>query len=209
MAIKNKIIFPILLLSGLGLYCTKKDVTCPKFGYEFTYDKPGVSYSPNLDSFLLGNELIMEASVPKTFFEETKGYYVTLNESTIKGSLGIQKFTNIPGIPIDVAANEFEFSSIEGEIYRDTINHTEGQLKGVRSLLWTSVLDSFRIKIIIKPKVKGTFILGIGQQGNRDTDCALYKYFLKVKNADPHLYYYHNYIGYIPQFNNTYCFKVY
>ena len=202
-------LIPILLLAGLGFCCTKKEMNCPKFGYEFTYDKPGVSYSPAVDSFMLGNEIIMEATAPKTFFEETKGYSVTLDQNSISGPLGIQKFTNIPGIPIDVAADDFEFTSIEGKIFRDTINHTEGQLKGVRTLLWASVLDSFKIKIIIKPNVRGTYILSTGLQGNRDADCALYKYYLKVKNADQHLYYYQGYIGYIPQFDYTYCFKVY
>jgi hypothetical protein len=67
------------------------------------------------------------------------------------------------------------------------------------------------MKLELKPLNKGVYGISIGQQSNRDKDCALYKYFLKVGNADQHLNYlalYDN--GYISDYerNYAYCFKV-
>lgn len=196
-------------MAGLGFKCTKKEINCPRFGYEFTYNKPGVNYSPNFDSILLGEHIILEASAPKSFFDEEKGYSVFLSENTIFGPLAINKLTNNPAIPKIGAIDSVELLALGGSLKKDTIQFSEGQLKGFRTAYWTSETDSFKLVIKVKPKNKGTFIIALNQQSNRDTDCALYKYFFKIKNPNQHLYLIESLYGYIPIDERAYCFKVY
>lgn len=179
-------------------------------GYEYIYSKPGVKYSPGIDSFTLGNQITLEASVPITFFEEEKRYNVTLNETQILGPFAAQKATGNSTIPRIGAIEDLELIPQTGSLLKDTIQFSEGQLKGFRTAYWISDLDSFRLKLVIKPKIKGIFFIGLSQQGNRDKDCALYKYFVKVKDQDQHLYLLEQADG-ISNIQNeyTYCFKVY
>lgn len=210
MAIRlNQVNSAVLLMILLNFGCKKQPTSCPKLGYEFTYSKPGVTYFPGIDSFPLGNQITLEASAPKSFFEEEKRYVVTLNVNTILGPLGVQKLTNDPIVPRIGAIEDVELIAIEGSMLKDTTQFSQSQLKGFRTANWISNADSFKLKIIIKPKIKGTFIIALNQQGNRDTDCALFKYFLKVINQNQHLYFLEPEYGYVPSSDQAYCFKVY
>ena len=210
MDIKKKNCQLLLLLVVIGLSCKKQPQSCSMFGYEFTNSKPGVFYYPGVDSFSLGNQITLEASVPKTFFEEEKRYNVTLNENEILGPFSVQKATNDPIIPRIGAIDDLELIAITGSLVKDTIQFSQGILKGFRTVHWVNLSDSFKLKFIIKPKIKGIFFVGLGQQGNRDADCALYKYFVKVKGQDQHLYLLEQVDGTSNIQNDyTYCFKVY
>ncbi len=212
MVINTPYISLLLLVIGAGFSCSKKESTCPRLGYEFGFSKPGITYSPSVDSIALGDLIILEASAPKTFFDEEKGYTVTLNQNTILGPLVIKKATSDPLIPIIGAANDVSFLPFLGNVIKDTTQFSEGQLKIFRTAYFVSEADSFKIRLGIKPTIKGVFFVSLNQQGNRDSDCAVYKYFLKIKNTDQHLHY-------LAQFNNgiideagrdyLYCFKVY
>ena len=198
------------IVALLYFNCSKPLDTCPKMGYEYVYSKPGVSYSPGIDSFALGSQITLLASVPKTFFEEEKRYNVTLNENEILGPFSVQKATNDPIIPRIGAIDDLELIAITGSLVKDTIQFSQGILKGFRTVHWVNLSDSFKLKFIIKPKIKGIFFVGLGQQGNRDADCALYKYFVKVKGQDQHLYLLEQVDGTSNIQNDyTYCFKVY
>lgn len=205
--IKNTAVLLVAIL--LGNSCNKQPAICSKMGYEFTYSKPGTTYSPGIDSIPLGNQIIIEASAPKSFFDEGKQYNVTLHESAILGPLGIQKLTNDPITPRIGAIEDVDLIALEGSLLKDTIQFSQEQLKGFRTTYWISKSDSFKLKVIVKPKIKGTFIIILNQQGNRDKECALYKYFLNVINTNQHLYFLEPLYGYIPVDNRAYCFKVY
>ena len=209
MAIKITYLLLLTFSVATGLTCKKPPQTCPMFGYEFTYSKRGAFYSPGVDSFPLGNQITLQASAPKAFFEEEKRYNVKLEENTIFGPLGIQKLTNDLTIPRIGAIEDVELIMLQGTLVKDTIQFSEGQLKSFRTAYWISSSDSFRLKVIIKPKIKGTFIIALNQQSNRDADCALYKYFLNVTNPNQHLYFLEPLYGYIPLDERAYCFKVY
>ncbi len=111
------------------------------------------------------------------------------------------------------AIDDVDFFPVAGTLLKDSIHFTAYQLKSFRTAQWDGTsIDSFKIKINIKPKYRGVYIVNLGQQGNRDADCALYKYFIKVKNPDQHLYFLaqaNN--GYIDNYSRdyAYCFKVY
>lgn len=181
-------------------------------GYEYSYLKFGTAYSPLNDSIPLGSEITLEASAPKVFYDDEKQLSVALNESLISGPLTIKKVSNDQNVPIIGAIDDIEFTSIIGQIIKDSTQFSQGQLKIFRTAHFSSIADSFKLKTRIKPKVTGVYFIGLGQQSNRDADCALYKYFLKIKNSDQHL-------NYLAQFNNgfvtkndsdyAYCIKVY
>jgi len=106
------------------------------------------------------------------------------------------------------SVDSFELTAQVGKVIKDTINFSAGILRGFRTVEWDgSSIDSFKIKIAVKPLARGIFIIALGQQGYRDSDCALYKYFLNVGN-EQHLYYLSGYIGDYER-NFGYCFKVY
>jgi hypothetical protein len=193
--------------------CKKKEILCPKMGYEFTYSKPGVSYLPSFDSILLGDQITLEAAVPKTFFDEQKQSSVTLQANTIFGPLSLAKATNNTSIPTIGAIEDAEFIALTGNIVKDSIHFSEEQLLGFRTTYWDgNNQDSFRLKISIRPKIRGIFFVSLGQQGNKDIECALYKYLLKISNSNQHLYFLAQAKnGFVSEYerNYAYCFKVY
>jgi len=192
--------------------CKKHPPSCAKLGLEFTYTKPGVIYSPGSDSIPLGSDITLEASAPITFFDDSKQYNVTINSENILGPITASKATGNVTVPTAYAIDDLVLTATIGKIIKDTVQFTTEQLKGARTVYWQKDLDSFRLKISIKPNIRGVFFIGLGQQGNRDTDCALYKYFLRVKNYDQHLYFLSQlYGGYLDDNsrNYAYCFKVY
>lgn len=202
----------ILFFTYFFFGCVKRRESCSKMGFEHSYLKFGTAYSPFNDSIPLGSEITLEASAPKAFYDQEKQLSVTLNESLISGPLTIKKVSNDQNVPIIGAIDDIEFTVLNGRVIKDSIHFSEGQLKSFRSAYLDLNVDSFRLKIRIKPKQKGVFFIGLGQQSNRDADCALYKYFLKIKNSDQHL-------NYLAQANNgfvtkndsdyTYCIKVF
>lgn len=210
MATKIKYLVLLIFSVAIGITCKKHPTECLMFGYEFTYSKPGVTYSPSVDSFPIGSQITLEASVPKTFFEEDKRHNVTLNQDEIHGPFGVQKATGNSVTPILGAIDDVELIPLLGRIFKDTVHFSEGILKGFRTCYWISDLDSFKLKFIIKPKIKGIFFVSLGRQGNRDPKCAVYKYFVKVKEQDQHLYLLEQVDGTSNIQNEyTYCFKVY
>jgi hypothetical protein len=123
----------------------------------------------------------------------------------IKKNIGTFRGNNLQNL-------NYEFNKGAGTLIKDSIQFSQGQLISFRTAYWNYLKDSFKLKVIIKPKVRGIFFVGLGQQGNRDVDCALYKYFLKVINPDQHLYYLaQTSNGFISDNarNYAYCFKVY
>lgn len=210
MDIEIKILFPtVFLVLLLGLGCKKQQNECPKMGIEYKYSKPAISFYPGSDSLPLGSTIMIEAAVPKSFFDEDRGYNVLLTEPYILGPLGIQKLTNDPILPQVGAMEDIEFSNQFGRLVKDTVRFTPGQNK----ISWTAYMendaDSFRIKVNCKPKIKGVFTVAFTQAGNRDNECALFKYFLSVKNTDQHLYFLAPLYGYTPIDNRIYSFKIY
>ncbi len=215
MAIKPIINYSAVLLVAilLSYSCNKQSNSCSKLGYEYTYFKPGITYSPNSDSIPLGSQITIEGSAPKSFFDNEKNYTVSLTEKNIIGPLSISKLVTIPFPSFIGAIDDVELTPVLGVTVKDTIQFSQGQLLSFRTVHWDgNSVDSFRLKINIKPTIRGTFFINLGQQGNRDVNCALYKYFLKVKNSDQHFYLMTPITnGQISDnaANHVYCFKVY
>lgn len=210
MDIKRVIIYSIA--SGfilLSFSCRKIiNSTCTKEGYVFLDSQSRCWYSPSSDSLLLGGTITLEASIPRTFIDENTNTTVTNSSSFIIGPLGIGMIYPI----YQAAVDSFELSAEIGKIIKDTINFSEGMLKGFRTIQWdgTSV-DSFKMKINIKPLAKGIYAFALNQQGYKDKDCALYKYFLKPGNVNQHLDYWMDVFGNVSEevTFSTYCVKIY
>ncbi|MFZ1458011.1 MAG: hypothetical protein WAT46_18340 [Saprospiraceae bacterium] len=205
------IVFVILL--SCSLTCKKKPIECPQLGIEHAYFKSGVIYTPGFDSIILGGEVELYAHAPRSFFDTVYQKIVTLTTNDLRGYLSIGKTTGNAASPISGAIEHFNFFPEMGSLYKDSLNYTGSQLTFLRSTSWnTSVSDSFRIRIRLVPKIRGTFIVVLGQQASKDSDCAIFRYFLKIANNDQHLYYYQNAVGGPISESNyhfTYCFKVY
>ena len=183
-------------------------MTCPKMGYEYVHSASQCFYFPDSDSIPLGDSLILSASAPKKFTDANSRQLVNNSSSIIEGPLHIVMLHPMKR----PAADDFQLTGQIGRITKDTINFSAGALKGFRTIEWNgNNPDSFKIKLVLKPLSKGVYSFALGQQGYRDPDCALYKYFLKV-GVEQHLHYlaeYNN--GYIDDYARDlgYCFKVY
>ncbi len=188
--------------------CTKKHNDCPKEGYEYINNISYCQYISSMDSISLKDSIILIASIPRTFPDETSNVIVHNTSDIAEGPLHITML-----YPTETAAaDSFEITARKGQVIKDTLQFSEDMLKGFRTIRWDqNSNDSFQIKISIKPLVKGVYIIALGQQGSKDKDCALYKYFLNV-GSEQHLYYLSQYNnGYIGDYerNFGYCFKVY
>jgi hypothetical protein len=199
----------ILLCFVTGFFCTKSEPMCAKKGVEYINTDNRCYYSPAADSLPLGESLILTAAVPKTFFDTERNHITTNSQKEIVGSIGIVRlFPDIKG-----AMPEMILTAEKGKIIKDSVQFTSGQLEANRTTVFTgNSPDSFRMKLIIKPLNRGIYAIALGSQGTHDVDCAGYKYFLNVGNADQHL----NYIlqvtnGYLTDYerNYAYCIKIY
>jgi hypothetical protein len=157
--------------------CTKKYSGCPKEGYEYINTTSHCWYSPGTDSIPLGSSLTLEASVPRTFVDDNTNAIVTNTSSIINGPFGVVMIYPT----YQAAVDSFELTAQIGKVIKDTVNFSEGSLKGFRTIEWNgSSIDSFKMKITIKALAKGIYAFGLNQQGYKDKDCALYKYFLRL-----------------------------
>lgn len=201
-----KVITGFLIL--LSLNCKKGIDTCSKQGYEYVNTNSHCWYSPEIDSLPMGSIITLEASVPKTFIDENTNAIVTNTCPIINGPLGVGMIYPV----YQAAADSFEITAQIGNVIKDTINFSNGSLKGFRTIEWDGKsIDSFRMKITIKALARGIYSFALKQQGYRDKDCALYKYFLKPGNSNQHLNYWMDAFGNVSDQVAffTYCFKVY
>lgn len=199
------------VIAGIGLLllsCTKPKSSCSKQGFEYSNSSFRCWYSPSVDSLPIGSILYLEASVPRTIIDENTRATVTNTSSIIEGPLHVLMVSPL----YQAAVDSFELTAEVGKLFKDTMNLSAGQLKQVRTIKWdTSSIDSFKIRVKIKPRAKGIYAFSLGQQSSIDKDCALYKYFLRPGNANQHLNYwmdaFANVSDQVAFF--TYCFKVY
>lgn len=200
-----------LVMAGYVLLspsCKKIGNPCPKDGYEYLNTNSHCWYSPSLDSLPLGTTISLAASVPKTFIDENTQTTILNTCSIIHGPLGIVMISPIYQAAID----SFEIKAQIGKVIKDTINFSTGQLKGFRTIEWDgNSVDSFKMKITIKPIAKGIYACSLNQQSYKDKDCALYKYFLSPGNTNQHLNYWTDAFGSASNqvAFSTYCFKIY
>ena len=201
----NVVIAAFMLLS---LHCIKKSQLCPKEGYEYVNSTARARYSPETDSIPLGAVITLVASAPRSFIDENTGIPVKNTCPIITGPLSIEKLFPL----YQPAADSFEVTARIGKAIKDTVNFSEGILKGLRTIEWDgSSVDSFNIEIKIRPLARGFYALTLGQQGYKDTECARYKYFLEVGNTNRHLDFWLAALGNLGDDVRyfTYCFKVY
>ena len=196
------------LLAVLVCSCVKKYSGCPKEGYEYINETSLCWYSPVTDSIRLGDTITVEASIPKRFEDARSNTTVTNTASIVEGPLGV----TIIYPTYQAAVDSFELTSEIGKVIKDTVQFSEGILKGSRTIQWDgNLIDSFRIKLSIKALARGIYAVSLRQQSAKDKDCALYKYFLRPGNADQHLNYWMDAFGNVSDevVFFAYCFKVY
>ena len=201
----NVVIAGFILLS---LHCRKRSQLCPKEGYEYVNTTARARYSPEIDSIPLGEFITLVASAPRSFIDENTGIPVKNTCPIINGPLSIAKLFPL----YQAAADSFEVTARIGKAIKDTVNFSEGILKGFRTIEWDgSSVDSFNIEIKIRPLARGFYALTLGQQGYKDTECARYKYFPAVGNTNQHLDFWLAAVGNLSDDVRyfTYCFKVY
>lgn len=183
-------------------------VECPKQGYEYTNETSFCWYTPELDSIRLGDTITLEASIPKTFLDPSTNTIVTNTSSLVEGPLGIVMIFPV----YQAAVDSFQLIPRLGKVIKDTLQFSEGMLKGFRTIQWDGTdVDSFKIKILIVSLAKGIYSFALTQQSAKDKDCALYKYFLKAGNTDQHLNYWMDVFGNVSVQVAffSYCVKVY
>jgi len=198
----------LLILLFILPQCTKPEKECPLSGVYYINEDAFTHYSPELDSIPLGTEITLTASATREFFDLENNISVYNSSQIIEGPLRIMRL-----FPTAGAIEEFEFNLYQGDMKKDSLRFSEGQLKTFRAVIWDgSKTDSLHLKIGIKPLRKGIYVINLGQQAGMDTDCAVYRYFLNVGNANKNLHYLseaNN--GYISDYESkyAYCFKVY
>lgn len=192
----------------LLLSCKKPRASCSKQGYEYSNSTFRCWYSPATDSIPVGSILYLEATVPRTFIDENTGTAVTNTSTIINGPLHVLMISPL----YQAAVDSFELTAEVGKVIKDTINLSAGQLKQSRTIEWDgSSIDSFKIRVKIRPIGKGIYAFSLGQQGYTDRDCALYKYFLGPGNTNQHLNYWIDAFGNLTAgvAFSAYCIKVY
>lgn len=188
----------------------KKEPSCAKMGYEFVYTDYGVRYYIDDDSIPLGGSVTLDASVPKTFGNSYTNSAVSLNENNIWGPLGVLKATNDPSMPREDALSKVSISPLIGSCVIDSLNW--GSFRKYYKTTFIADQDSFKLKLSINPLDKGVYFIILKEQYNRNSECALFKYFPKIKDTDQHLYYLAATTGgvILPEDQDyVYCFKVY
>lgn len=204
MVIRN---FLLLILLIIFSQCRKPEKECALSGVYYINEDAYTHFSPELDSIPLGTEITLTASATREFFDLENNISVYNSSQNIKGPLRIMRL-----FPTTGAIEEFEFNLYQGEMKKDSLRFSEGLLKTFRTVIWDgSKTDSLHLKIGIKPLRKGIYAINLGQQGGMDNDCAVYKYFLNVGNANKNLHFLseaNN--GYISDYESkyVYCFKV-
>ncbi len=196
------------LLAVLFYSCVKKYSGCPKEGYEYINETSFCKYNPISDSIRLGDIITLEASIPKTFVDAASNTTVTNTASIVEGPLGVVMIYPT----YQAAVDSFELTAQIGKVIKDTVQFSEGILKGFRTIQWDgNLIDSFKIKLSIKALARGIYAVALRQQSAKDEDCALYKYFLRPGNGDQHLDYWMDAFGNVSDEVSffTYCFKVY
>jgi hypothetical protein len=201
----------IVMMAAVALLssrCIKKYQGCPKEGYEYVNSTLRSWYSPGTDSIALGESIILEASAPRSFIDENTYASVKNTSSIIHGPLGISMLYPV----YQPAVDSFELIAQVGKAIKDSVNFSSGALEGFRTIEWDgSSVDSFKIRIEIRSLARGIYALALDEQGYKDADCARYKYFPKVGNADQHLDYWLSATGNLSDEVRyyTYCVKVY
>jgi len=205
---RSPVFFLAIIASLLLFSCRKKYTGCPKQGYEYSNSTFRCWYTPPTDSVPVGSNLFLEASVPRTFIDENTNSTVTNTSSIIHGPLHVLMISPSYQASVD----SFELTAEVGRVIKDTVNSSPGQLKGFRTIEWDgSSVDSFKLRVKIKPLGREIYAFSMGQQSYIDKDCALYKYFLQPGNSNQHLNYWMDAFGSVSDQVAffTYCFKVY
>ena len=159
MGIKPLVLFSalVVLIPLLTIHC-KQTPVCPKEGYVFTYINSKSFYNPSSDSIPLGDSIVLTATLPAGFVDETTHKTVYNLSSVAEGPLHIVMLQpNLQG-----GADYFTIKAETGHIFSDSVHFSANALKGFRTLQWAAFSDSFKIKLIIKPLVKGTFEIALG-----------------------------------------------
>ena len=201
------IVFCAFLIAVFG-GCRRTPVFCPKEGYEYVNSSSPYTYSPGLDSVPVGSTIILTGAIPKIFTDDLTNTVVRNTTSSAVGSLAIGM------IYPEFKASVYSFKILPevGEVRKDTVQFTQGQLKGFRTIVWVdNGGDSLHVRLKIRALAKGVYALSVGQQSSKDSDCALFKYFPRPANVDQHLHYWEQYIYPVESAiaNTTYCVKVY
>lgn len=199
----------ILILTIISIpFCSKEEKRCKLINVNYNNENAFCSYLPGYDSIPLGDDITLYAAATRSFFDVEQQQKVFNSSTEMNGPLRILRLN-----PTEGAVEDFELRPEVGRLVKDSVRFSQGSLKFFRTVFWdASAEDSLRLKIKFKPLQRGIYLINLGQQAGQDNDCAVYRYFLNVSNANKHLYYLANANnGYVSDYENkfVFCFKVY
>jgi hypothetical protein len=214
MAIKGWIIFVAMPLMGMALlFSCDKDTepACAREGVMYNYVNRNTTYAPNVDSIPLGESVTLDVSAPTRFEDVNTNSNVSLDATNIQGPLIVLKASPNSSTPTTGAISDFDLIPLIGSVYKDSIHASEGQLTRFRTTIWERIsVDSFKLRLKLKPKIRGTFFINLSTQGNQDSECGTYLIDFPIA-SEQHLYLLLQAAGNISPYERdyVYCFKVF
>ncbi len=203
------------ILIFIALACT--NASCKKLGLHcanniYTF-KIGVKAYPDFDSIHLGDIIWFEINTPSSLRDESSSTLINYSGSVNLGTaISFVKF--IGGSASDPGALYDAKSFNDSVIIGSKVNNL--QTDAVKEYLFSEINNSYKFKIAIIAKNKGTFSIGFSNAANvyRTPDnCTKAAFLINFKNTDHHVYFLEkNRPGYSVvglELTNNYYFKVY
>lgn len=177
----------------------------------YHYSNNYFTITPDADSFALNQPIQIKLTLPKKFIDEVYNRPIEFHNNEVFAAMNIIVLDSVR----TGAVNLFEVSVPIGKLYRDTISYDTEYLRN-RNFTAAAIAqpsDSLlKAYYILKPKLKGNYLFAFSFFGKKDTDCSLFRYYVKPQVSSQHLYLLaaaNN--GFISDYERTfaYCFKVY
>ena len=194
-----------ILGSGCGKNNPNEPKQCQSVDYSFSVTS---EFSPQRETYNLGDTIFLNSSFPKSLVNLISNQTVDYSNSVgIGGTITYGYMDTIAQIGID-AYSKFTTLPILGSITQ-ILNSPE---KGVNSNYLES--NMYVLKIAIKLKNKGLFVIGVGNLGSKGLigkDCTNAGFSMTVTNTNKNLNLFQYAMGYAPDAllqKSIYCFRV-
>ncbi|MFY8004856.1 MAG: hypothetical protein ACOVNR_08425 [Chitinophagaceae bacterium] len=164
------------------------------------------TFSPQKETYSLGDTIYLTSSFPKILTNTTSGQQVDYSNSLgVGGNLNFGKMDSLTQ----------DFSNARNKF---SVNVSIGSIEYVdptwTNILWKENDNNYEFKASIVLLEKGLFILAIpdlGSQGLRGKNCTNANFGMTVANSNKNLNLFYNAIGYSPDAlftKGSYCFRV-
>jgi hypothetical protein len=190
---------------------TNTSITCEMNNSVYYYRNNYFTINPDIDSFSITQPIEIKLTLPRKFYEEEYNRPVEFHKNEVFSAMNIIVLDSVG----TGAVNLFDFNATIGKLYRDTVSYDTEYIRN-RNLTASAVGQAgdslLKAHYILKPKQRGNYLIAFTSFGTKDTDCSLFRYYVKPQVMNQHL----NLLaavsnGYISDYERTYayCFKVY